>query len=184
MKPLIRKLMHLILTAVLVMALAVPSFADSSEGAASNPPALSESKAVSIALSNAGLTKTQVRRLEAEYDSKDGTYEIEFIKKSNKAEYEYEISASDGRIFEKSIDYACKKTKSKKKIGKKAACRKVAKFSGVSYSTVSKGTCTYKYKGHKGKYVIKFRSGNYKYECEVLAPNGKILEYEWEMIKR
>ena len=61
---------------------------------------------------------------------------------------------------------------------------KFQRICGVSYNTVKKGTCTYEYsrKKKEGKYEVKFRSGGYKYEYEILAPNGKVMEYEKKLI--
>ena len=47
---------------------------------------------------------------------------------------------------------------------------------------VKKGTCKYTYKEKEGKYKVKFRTTNYKYEYELQAPNGKIIEWEYEYI--
>jgi len=144
-------------------------------------PKINETAALNIALKNAGLSKSGVRIIEVEMD--DGkSVEIEFIRLSNKAKYGYEIAVKDGRILEKSVDYKYKKSKSRKKIGKKKARKIVAKAAGKSYSVVKKGRCKYQYKKKCGKYEIKFRSGNYKYEYELLAKNGKIIEYEYEYI--
>ena len=144
---------------------------------------IDKSKAKSIALKNAKLTKAKVRAMEAEYDAEDNVWEIEFIKKKNKAGYEYDISAADGRILEKSVDYKYKHNSSKKKIGKKQARKKVAKFSGIKLSTVKKGTCWYEYDDRQGTYEVKFRKGNYRYDYEVLAPTGKIIEYSYEYVR-
>ena len=35
-------------------------------------------------------------------------------------------------------------------------------------------------KKKQGKYKVKFRDGSYKYEYELQAPNGKIIEWEYE----
>lgn len=142
---------------------------------------ISQSEALTIALKSAGLKKSQVKKLEIE--SENGkTFEIEFVKKNNRTEFSFEIAVKGGRILEKSVEHKYKKTKSKKKIGKKKARTKVAKASGKSYNEVAKGSCKYKYKKKQGKYEIKFRSGSYKYEYELLAPTGKIIEWEYEYI--
>ena len=118
------------------------------------------------------------------YDSEDGIYEIEFVKNSNGKEYSYEISASTGKILEKSVDIKYKRNSSREKIGKKAARKKVAKYSGISYKTIKKGSCHYEYDDGKGVYEVKFKKGNRRYEYDVLAPTGKIIEYNWELIKK
>ena len=110
-------------------------------------------------------------------------YEIEFIKEKNKAEYDYSISKKSGRILEKSIDYIYKHNSSKKKIGKKAAMKKVAKYTKTKLKIVKKGICTYEYEDNEGTYTVKFKKGNYFYDCELLAPTGKIIEFEKEYVK-
>ena len=159
------------LAVILIFAMSATAFGAAAPG--------SKDGALKIALANAKLSKKQVKQIDVE---KEKNYEIEFVRKSNGAEYDYEISAKDGRILEKAVEYKYKKNTSKKKIGKDKARRIVADFSGRSYNDVKKGTCVYSYKNKKGKYEVKFCSGNYKHEYEVLAPNGKIIEYEYEYI--
>ena len=144
---------------------------------------IDKSKAKSIALKNAKTIKTKVRAMKTDYDAEDNVWEIEFIKKKNGANYEYDISAADGRILEKSVDYKYKHNSSKKKIGKKQARKKVAKFSGIKLSTIKKGTCWYEYDDRQGTYEVKFRKGNYRYDYEVLAPTGKIIEYSYKYVR-
>jgi uncharacterized membrane protein YkoI len=140
--------------------------------------------ALKKALKNAGLKKSAVKYIDVEYDSEDGVYEVEFTKKSTGKKYDYEIAASTGTIVKKSVDYKYKRNTSHSKIGKKAARKKVAKFSGISYKIVSSGTCRYEYDDRHGTYEVKFTKGNRRYEYDVLAPTGKIIEYEWRVIKK
>ena len=98
------------------------------------------------------------------------------------AEYDYNIAKGDGSILEKSVEYRYKHTTSKAKIGKKAALNKVAKFSGIKRTVVNKAKCVYKYKRNEGRYDIEFRYNGYKYEYEVLAPTGQIIEWEMERL--
>ena len=168
----IKGLMTIITALVMVMMMSVSAFADS----------LTQDGAVNTALKDAGLTAEKVQGLEVELEK--GKYEIEFMRKDNRTEFEYEISASDGKILEKSVDYVYSRTKSKKKIGAKAARKKAAKISGIKYKTVNKGTCKYTYKKKLGKYTVKFRSGGYKYEVDVLAATGKVIEFEKEAVRK
>ena len=62
--------------------------------------------------------------------------------------------------------------------------KKVTKFSGIKYSVVKKAKCTYKYKKNEGTYSVKFRYNGYKYEYELLAPTGKVIEWEMDRIRR
>lgn len=134
--------------------------------------------AIGIALKDAKLTKAQVSQIETE---RDGTnIEVEFVYKKKKTRFEYEISPSNGRILSKEVEYAYKHNASKAKIGKKPALKKVAKHSGIPCSVVKKACCTYKYKKHEGTYKIKFRYKGYQYEYKLLAPTGRIIEWEKE----
>lgn len=164
----------LVAALAMVMSVSISAFA---AGISSTDAALNK------ALKNAGLKKSQVRFIEKEYDSEDGIYEVEFTKKKNGAEYSYEINAASGKITEKSVDYTYKRNSSHKKIGKKAAKKKVAKFSGISYKTINNGTCYYEYDDGKGVYEIKFEKGSKIYEYDVLAPTGKIIEYSWKVAR-
>ena len=139
----------------------------------------SESEALQKALKNAGLKKSEVKNIETDYEN--GKYEVEFTKKKNGKKYDYDISAETGNIIKKSAEYRYKKNSSHDKIGKKAARKKVAKFSGISYKIICTGTCTYEYDDREGIYEVKFVKGSRSYEYDVLAPTGKIIEYEWKV---
>lgn len=167
-----KKLMTMMLAALMVLAMSSAAFADS----------LTASSAADKALANAGLSREEVLGLETESEGRK--YEVEFTDAASGSEYSYEISSADGRILEKSVDYVYSRSKSKKKIGAKAARKKAAKAAGVKYKTVKKGTCKYKYRKKQGKYTVKFRAGGYRYEVEVLAPTGAIIEFEMEAVKK
>ena len=165
-----KKLMTVIVLIVMTVPMTVVSFAGTE---------ITEKEAVDKALKDAGLKRAEVRSLEA--DSEHGKYEIEFVSKADKTEFDYEISKK-GTILEKTVEYRYRHDHSKEKIGKKAARKKAASHSGVSYNKVKKGTCRYEYSNKKkeGKYEIKFRSGRYRYEYEILAPTGEVMEMEKE----
>jgi len=144
--------------------------------------AIGKKEALSIALKDAGLSKAKVFKVEIDQDKK--CVEVEFTRKSNNAEYNYDIAKNDGSIVKKSVEYKYKHNRSKAKIGNKAALKKVAKHSGIKLSIVKKGSCTNKYKKHEGTYEIAFRYKGYRYEYELLAPTGKVLEWEMERIRK
>ena len=168
----------LIVTLLMIAAMGLTAFAEAKE--------LTEQEALGVALKDAGHKKSEVKRIDVELDDDKTvrTFEVEFVAKGSRTEYSYEISAEGGKILEKSVEYKYKHNKSKKKIGKKAAIKAVSKFSGIKKSTIKKGTCRYKYEHREGIYKIKFRKGSYRYEYEVLAPTGKIVEYDYEAIKK
>ncbi len=138
--------------------------------------ALTPKQAQRKALKDAGLKRSQVCNMETELDGSN--YEVEFETKKKHNEYDYGIEASTGIIREADVEYTHRRNTSKKRIGKDAALRKVADFSGKSLSVVSSGTCRYKKDGAEWIYEVKFRSGHYKYEYDVLAPTGKIIGME------
>ncbi|MBQ3280878.1 MAG: PepSY domain-containing protein [Eubacterium sp.] len=159
----------------MVMTMSAAAFADA---ITSNDAALKK------ALKNAGLRKTEVTRIDVEYDREDDVYEVEFKQKSDGRKYDYEIAAASGKIIKKSVDYKYKRNSSHRKIGKTAARKKVAKFSGISYKIICTGTCSYEYDDRQGTYEVKFTKGSRRYEYDVLAPTGKIIEYEWKVINK
>ena len=133
-------------------------------------------KAYKIALKDAGLTSSDVRCVEKDYDREDKVYEIEFKKKGSKIEYGYEIS-NTGKILEKSVDYNRAVVKGSKKLTKADAINVVVKTHGFKKTVVSKGRIKLEKDGGQWVYEMKFRSGSYHYEYEVHAATGKILEY-------
>ncbi len=66
---------------------------------------IGEARAKSIALSDAGLSESGVRRLKAKLDREHGimVYEVEF--KNGRMEYEYEIDATSGAILQSDAEY-------------------------------------------------------------------------------
>ena len=165
MKKTMTRLFTLFMAMVMVIAMSASVFAAS----------ISSKEALAKALNNADLKKSQVKHIDVELEH--GKYEIEFTRKSNNVEYDYEVSASTGKILEKNVDYNIKYKRSGKKIGKTAAMKKAAKSAGVKLSVVKKGTCKY----DEGKYEVKFKSSTRRYEYEIAATSGKIVEYGWEL---
>lgn len=164
----VRALMVLGLSLILALTMSVTSFAASG---------FDRQDAINKALKNANLSKSKVAALEAEYD--DGKYEVEFIKKSNGAEYTFEYSGS-GKLLEKSVDYNRAPNYGAKKISKATAISKVAKSGGFKKATVSKGSCRLTNDDGQRIYEIHFNTSNYRYEYDVHARTGKILEYSKE----
>jgi uncharacterized membrane protein YkoI len=68
-------------------------------------PYIGEAKAQSIALTDAGLSEADVRKLKVKLDREDGVkvYEVEF--KSGRMEYEYEIHPISGAILKSDMEY-------------------------------------------------------------------------------
>ncbi len=171
------KVVAVLLAVVVSLGFAGTAFAGSLSGGGINQP-IGKDEALSIALRDAGLSKGKVCKIETEQGKK--CLEVEFTKKSTRTEYDYSIAKNGGAILEKSVEYNYKSSSSKAKIGKKAALKKVAKHSGIKLSVIKKGTCTYKYRKNEGTYKVTFHYKGYRYEYKLLAPNGKVLEWEME----
>ena len=69
-----------------------------------NVTEIDREEAINIALKEAGLSREQVRELEAEKDRERGVlvYEVEF--EHGRKEYSYEIRVSDGKVLTRSIE--------------------------------------------------------------------------------
>ena len=167
-----KKIMTIMLALLMTFAMSITAFADS----------ITEDAAVEKALANAKLKASEVKRLESEFDDDDNTYEVDFTRKSNKAEYDYEISASNGKILEKSVDYNRTKVYGKKKLTKSEAIAKAAKFSGFKKSVVKSGYIQLEKEDGEWVYEISFERKGYEYNYDVHARTGKILEYSKEWV--
>ena len=77
---------------------------ENKSSSASNTTDIGKGKAKSVALGHAGLSESQVLRLKVERDVDDGRveYSVEFI--ANGKEYDYEISAKDGKILDIDVE--------------------------------------------------------------------------------
>lgn len=82
-----------------------PQFGPPAAGNADTGEYIGEAKAKAIALSAAGRTEDQFRRIKVELDYDDGKviYEVEF--KDGRMEYEYEIDAVNGAVLEADVEY-------------------------------------------------------------------------------
>ncbi len=95
----------IICAAALLLAALLPTGALAASANSSNEDYIGKAKAKSIALSDAGLSEKNVRRLKAKLEREHRTmvYEVEF--KSGRMEYEYEIDAASGAILQSDAEY-------------------------------------------------------------------------------
>lgn len=158
----------------LIMVLAMSSSAFAASKVTSN------AAAKKIALKNAKLSEAQVKSIKVKYDREDKVYDVKYIRKSNGSKFDFEIRRSNGRIFEKSIDYKYKRTASRKKVGTLAAQKRAAKAAKVKLNTVKKGRCKYEYDDGEGIYEVTFKNGKYRYDIDIQAATGYLIDYSWE----
>lgn len=140
-------------------------------GSSGNAASITEAEAQQVAFSHAGVSGATV--IKAEYDRDDNKYEIEFIAGSYK--YEYEISASDGRVIESEKE-AIKSSGTAYSVSADEARQKALSHAGV--------TDPYEfeidYDRDDNKYEVEFKSGGYEYSYDINAATGEILKSEKE----
>lgn len=66
---------------------------------------ISARQAEDIALKDAGIARSDADRIFSHFEMDDGFYQYEVQIHEGEYEYEYTVSAEDGRIFEKDVDY-------------------------------------------------------------------------------
>ena len=164
MKKTMKRLAAVAVTLGLILAMSVSVFA----------AAVTKEDAVRTALTDAGIRQSGTAWLKAERDGK--TYEVEFKDANTGDKYEYAVLIKNGKIKEADVDYAHSFNSSRKKIGKTKAVSAAAKAAGVKKSVVKQGTCTYKKDDGEWIYKLKFKTNNCRYEVEVQAATGKVIE--------
>lgn len=144
---------------------------------------ISLDKAIDIALKDAGVKKADAKITESKADKYDRTphYEIEFI--ANSKEYEYEIAMSNGKILKKEVENISSSKPSadtSKYISLDEAKTAALKRANINASNAKFIKAELDKDDRTAHYDIEFVSGKYKYEVEVNAKTGKIMDYERE----
>lgn len=151
-------------------------------------------KAKQIALSDAGVSAADAKFIKAKADVDDGrkVFDIEFIAGSK--EYEYEISASSGKVIEKDVEAVKTKPQTVKESKTSAAAEQKSDFIGVD-SAKQKALSHAGLNGSDVRftkvkldrddgisvYEIEFISGKYEFEYELNAKTGKIIDWDKEI---
>lgn len=150
---------------------------------------ISLEKAKSIALSNAGVSASQVKFVKQtlEYDDGVQVYDIEF--NTAEREYEYEINAKNGAIVDKSIEKLdnVKPTQKQPEAEKSGTYIGVDKAKSIAVAKAGLSMADVNFKKAKldredGKvvYEIEFYNGRMEYECTVNALDGTVMEFDSE----
>lgn len=177
---------------------------DSTNGKTSNKITIDQAK--EIALKHAGLTKDQVSFSQTKNDIDDGIekYDIEFY--YNGTEYDYEISAVDGKIIKydndidednnqnnianstqnntqsntqnNSVNKAQNNTNNTAGISGDKAKEIALKHAGLTSSQVSFKRTELDHDDGIQKYEVEFYYNNKEYSYEIDANTGNILSYE------
>ena len=142
-------------------------------------------RAKEIALSDAGLSASQVSFIRSQLDWDDGRqiYEVEFYNTATYTEYDYEIDAGTGAILSRDYDaeYYTRpstggSTDTSNLISADRA-KEIALGRAPSGATVVK--CELERDDGRYLYEIEMRSGRTEYSCDVDASTGAI--YDWDV---
>lgn len=140
---------------------------------------LGREKAKTIALKEAGVKKSSVKKwTKVKLSNDDGIreWDIEFL--TGKYKYEVDVNARTGRIE----DFEMKKIKkSNKTLSEKKAKSAALRAAGVNTSSVKKWT---KMRFDGKEWEFKFQTQSYKYEVEIDAFTGRINDIEKERIRK
>lgn len=143
--------------------------------------------AKAAALKKASLSSSQVKFKEAKLDFDGGTahYDIEFI--SGNCEYEFEIDAVTGDTVKYQKEYDNDKASSASQSNKAESNITLAEAKAIALKKVSLSASQVKFTKAKSDtddgilyYDIEFISGNYEYEFEIRAKDGKITDFDKE----
>ena len=135
---------------------------------------ISKTKAKTIALKDAKVKKKNAVFIKAKLEKDDGIkqYDIEFITKKYK--YEYEIKAKNGKILDRDKEKI--KNYKGKDIGKTKAKNIALKDAGFKKSQVEFTKCHLDVEHHIRIYEVEFIKGIKEYEYDINAKTGKILD--------
>lgn len=140
---------------------------------------ISKEKATDIALKDAKLTKKEVSNFQIKSDKENGqiTYEIDFD--TDKKEYDYTVSAEDGKILEKSTDnkgLSGVKDLTKDSISQDKAKEIALKDADIKEKDTSMMSIQKEMDGAISTYEVKFTANNKEYDYTINAKTGEIIE--------
>ena len=179
----------IICVAMIVVATLLSGTVFSVSAASPSSQYLSEAKAKSIALEHAKLTESQVTFIKTHLDYDDGyiVYDVEFY--SGNTEYDYEIDAVNGTIYDydRDIEYysipsnPLATTDDGQYIGEARARSIALEHAKLAESQVTFIKTHLDYDDGYVVYDVEFYSGNTEYDYEIDAVNGTIYEYDHEI---
>lgn len=158
----------------------------SNGAAASSKAYIGRDAAVDAALGHAGVTRSEVRKLDVDLDYEHGSmvYEVEF--EVGAVEYEYDIGAADGDIIWYEIERDGTVEQGGSAIdGKAAISMDDAKTAALNHAGLTTAQVTHlkaelDREGGKLVYEIEFKSGGHEYEYVIDAATGAVIKSEKE----
>ena len=133
-------------------------------------------RAKEIALADAGLTASQVTFTQARQDWDDGrqTYEVDFYTSSSK--YDYEILTADGTILQRERETFSSGNSGTGDIGLEQVKTIALTDAGLTASQVTFTQTRQDWDDGRLTYEVDFYTSTHKYDYEILASNGTILQ--------
>lgn len=140
-------------------------------------------KAKSAALKHAGVSEASAVFIKAKLDNDDGVYEYDIEFTTDSTRYEYEIRAADGAVLEFSAEpiYTAPQL-SASSISKEEAKDIALKYVNASASQAVFIKAKQEYDDGISMYDIEFTADSVRYEFEIRASDGAILEFSAEPI--
>lgn len=165
----------------------LPEAAGNQPAAGAQSQQKSPDEAKAAALKDAGLSETDVTFKKTELDHSHGmqVYEIEFY--TSDTEYDYEISASDGTVLEKSVEQFQIQVapagntadgSDNHYIGVDHAKETALSHAGLNESDVQFTKAKLENDDGRVEYEIEFYSGRTEYDYTIDAVSGNIIEYD------
>ncbi len=161
------------------------STSNTTSAGAQNNAAITVETATSTALADAGLSASDVTFTKQRYEREDGifVYEIDFFTSS--AKYDYEINASTGEIYSRSVETFQTGgnwgNSGTSYIGVDAAKSAALSHAGISNSSgVTFGKAKLENDDGYTLYEIEFYANGMEYDYNIDAFSGAVLEYDSE----
>ena len=130
-------------------------------------------------LAKKAVKNATVTEMDRDYEAGQLVYEIHLVKKTK--EYEITYRASDGEMLVYGWEeYNVRKYSNKKTISK-SKCRQLALKEAPGATILS---LVQKYDDGVSIYKLKLDKGNKRYTMKYHAKTGKLIEYEWKLLKK
>ncbi|MBQ2517762.1 MAG: PepSY domain-containing protein, partial [Clostridia bacterium] len=144
---------------------------------------IGRSAALTVALKDAGLEKSDVHDIDIERETRNGVvvYEVDF--EHDGWEYDYVINARTGKIIEKHREHdgGSGSGSGVSFIGEAAAWRIALERAGLTESQISGREIELDCDNGAYCYELEFRAGKYEYEVKINAVTGAVMRFEREL---
>ena len=122
----------------------------------------------------------RIHKVERDYEDGKFIYEVELSK--GKKEYNLTYRASDGKLI--SYDWEIYSWYVKRGRGKLISISKAKRLAKKQVKKAKVTSVMKKYSDGIDIYRVKMKTSKKKYELKIHARTGKVLEYEWELLKK